>query len=58
MEMVQNMGFCLVPYEKVKFQEEKRITVEKKGEKRELRNLRFDVNFKESEFKRGTFNSK
>ena len=32
-EMVQNMGFCLVPSQKVKFQEEKRVKVGKKGRK-------------------------
>ena len=57
-EMAQNMGFCLVPCEKLKLQKEKTTSVRKHGEKRELRNLRFDINFKGSEFKRGTFNSK
>ena len=57
-EMAQNMGFCLVPFEKSEFQEGKSLSVRRKGEKKELRNLRFGVNFKESEFRRGTFNSK
>lgn len=57
-EMVQNMGFCLVPSEQANLQEDRSISGRKKQEKRELRNLRFGVNFKESEYRRGTFNSK
>ena len=57
-EMVHNMGFSLVPTEKVKPHEEKSPSDRKKGEQKVLRNLRFDVNFKELDFRRGTFNSK
>ena len=55
---VESMGFSLVPKENVTTNDGKGIPVREKRGKRELRNLRFDVNFKDSAFRRGTFNSK
>ena len=57
-KMVESMGFSLVPSEKLKFEQDKCILARKKGGKRELQNLRFDVNFQDSGFRRGIFNSK
>ena len=57
-KMAESLGFNLVPNEKLKFEEDKSLSSRKKGGKRELQNLRFDVKFKDLELKRGTFNSK
>ena len=56
--MVESMDFSLVTSEKLKLKEDKSISARNKRGKREIRNLRFDVNFKNSEVRRGTFNSK
>ena len=58
MEMVESMGFNLVPSEKLKIQEDSYISARKKGRVRELQNLKFNVNFKDLKFRMGTFNSK
>ena len=57
-KIVESMGFSMVLNENITTNEGNGIPIKKKRGKRELRNLRFDVNFKDSEFKRGTFNSK
>ena len=56
--LVESMGFSLVPSENLTFDDGKSISGKIKRGKRELQNLRFDVNFKNTEFKRATFNSK
>ena len=56
-EMVESMGLNLVPTENLK-NKELSISARKNGRERELQNLKFSVNFKDSEFKRATFNSK
>lgn len=55
---VESMGFSLVHNENGTTNEGNGIPVRKNRGKREIRNLRFDVNFKGLEFRRGTFNSK
>ena len=57
-KMVKSMGLTLVPKEKITKEEEESKSVRKNRGKRELRNLSFDVHFKDSKFRRGTFNSK
>ena len=52
MEMVESMDFSLVPSEKLKTQEDTSISAKKKGRVKELQNLKFNVNFKDSEFRR------
>ena len=56
-EMVESMGLSLVPRETMK-NTEASFSVRKNGRVRELQNLEFNVNFKNSEFRRGTYNSK
>ena len=57
-KLAESLGFNLVPEEKLNFEEATSLPVRKKGGKREIQNLRFDVKFKDSELRRGTFNSK
>ena len=57
-ELAQNMGFSLVPCDELRLQEGRSTSVKRKGGKREIKNLRFDVNYKDSAFRRETFNSK
>ena len=56
-EMVESMGLSLVPTDLMK-NTELSFSARKNGRVRELQNLEFNVNFKNSEFKMGTFNSK
>ena len=57
-KLVDNMGLTLVPNENFSTEEGKNIAVRKIKGKRELRNLSFNVHFKDSKFRRVTFNSK
>ena len=52
--IAENLGFRLVP----KCKEVNSLSTRKKGGKRELQNLKFEVKFKDSELTRGTYNSK
>ena len=56
-DMVESMGLSLVPTEKLNNQDLS-ISARKKGRVRELQNLKFNVKFKDSDFRRGIFNSK
>ena len=47
------MGFSLVPNVKPKTNQGTSLSTRKKGRARELQNLKFIVNFKDSVFKRG-----
>ena len=58
LKMVETMGLTLVPNENLTTEERKNKLVRNNKGKGELRNLSFDVHFKDSKFRRGTFNSK
>ena len=50
-KIAKSLGFSLIPNEKLKCEEVKSLSVRKKGGKKELQNLRFDVKFKDSELR-------